>query len=66
VDTVDTVDTVDGVPQIRLWAGVFALDGSTGVRRAGTGALSEAVGLGSRLAAQLLADGADRLLGESA
>jgi hydroxymethylbilane synthase len=58
-------DTVDGVPRIRLSAGVFAADGSHAVRRSATGALSEAVGLGARVAAQLLADGADLLLGEN-
>jgi hydroxymethylbilane synthase len=60
------VDTSDGVPGIRLWAGVFAVDGSRAVRRTETGALSDAVGLGRRMAARLLADGADRLLGDNA
>jgi hydroxymethylbilane synthase len=51
--------------EIALTAAVFALDGSRAIRRSGTAALSDAAGLGSRLAAQLLTDGADHLLGEN-
>ncbi len=51
--------------EIDLWAAVFALDGSHAIRGRGIAALSDAGGLGARLAAQLLADGADSLLGES-
>jgi len=51
--------------EIRLTAAVFALDGSRAIRNRGTAALSDAAGLGSRLAAQLLTDGADLLLGEN-
>jgi hydroxymethylbilane synthase len=50
---------------IAMTAAVFAPDGSRGIRRRGTAALSDAAGLGSRLADQLLADGADELLGEN-
>jgi len=55
---------IDG--NIELWAAVFAPDGTSAVRRHGTGPPSDAVGLGSRLAAQMLANGADLLLGETA
>jgi hydroxymethylbilane synthase len=55
---------VDG--NVELWAAVFAPDGTRVIRHAGTGALSDAAGLGSRVAARLLADGADSLLGETA
>lgn len=52
--------------EITLTAAVFAPDGSRALRRRGTAALTDAVGLGTRLAAQLLSDGADQLLGEIA
>jgi len=52
--------------EITLTAAVFAPDGSRALRRRGTAALSDAAGLGTRLAAQLLTDGADRLLEEIA
>jgi len=51
---------------IEVWAAVFAPNGTRAIRRHGTGAPSDAAGLGTRLAAQLLADGADLLLGETA
>jgi hydroxymethylbilane synthase len=54
--------TVDGRPAIRLRAGVFAVDGSRAICRTKTGAPSDAIGLGERLATRLLADGADLLL----
>jgi hydroxymethylbilane synthase len=54
-----------GQSRIELWAAVFAPDGQHAIRRGGTAALSDAVGLGSRVAAQLLSDGADSLLGEN-
>ncbi len=56
--------TVEGSAVLTLWAGVFAVDGSQAIRRHSTGALSDAAEVGSRVAAQLLADGADLLLGE--
>jgi porphobilinogen deaminase len=52
--------------EVTLTAAVFAPDGSRTLRRRGTAALSDAAGLGARVAAQLLADGADRLLAEIA
>jgi hydroxymethylbilane synthase len=56
------MSTVDG--GLNLRAGVFAVDGSRAILRNGTGALSDAAEVGKRLAARLLADGADLLLGE--
>jgi hydroxymethylbilane synthase len=58
--------TVDITSRVRLWAAVFAPDGQHAIRRDGTAALSDAADLGSRVAAQLLSDGADSLLGETA
>jgi hydroxymethylbilane synthase len=55
---------VDG--NIQLLAAVFAPDGTRVIRHAGTAALSDAAGLGSRGHARMLADGADSLLGETA
>ncbi|HEY7222702.1 MAG TPA: hydroxymethylbilane synthase [Micromonosporaceae bacterium] len=61
----DVVDTVDGGLRVHVSAAVFAVDGTRAVRGRDTGPLSDAVGVGSRLAAQLLAAGADLLLGEN-
>ncbi len=66
VDSRDAiVEGAPGVARIQLWAAVFAPDGSHAIRRGGTAALSDAAGLGSRVAAQLLADGAGSLLEEA-
>lgn len=51
--------------EIALTAAVFAPDGSRAIRGRDTGALSDAAEVGLRLAAHLLADGADQLLGEN-
>lgn len=71
-DTVDGPSTPAGAPahgrrqsRIELWAAVFAPDGQHALRRGGTAAPSDAVGLGSRVAAQLLSDGANSLLGDN-
>ena len=68
--TVDssTVDssTVDGAVWLHLRGAVFEPGGAHAVRRDATGPLSDATGLGTRLAAQLLDEGADLLLGETA
>ncbi len=62
-----TVDSsVDGAAWLRLRGAVFEPGGGRAVRRDATGPLSDATGLGSRLAAQLLDEGADLLLGETA
>lgn len=48
--------------EIYLRGSVTALDGSDAVRRSATGALTDADGVGRRLAAGLLADGADTMM----
>jgi hydroxymethylbilane synthase len=57
--------TVDAQSRIELWAAVFAPDGRHAIRHRGTGAMSDATGLGTHVAARLLSDGADSLLGEN-
>ncbi len=52
-------------PEVFLRATVVAVDGSDAVRRSATGAITDAEGVGRRLAAELLADGADQLMGSS-
>jgi hydroxymethylbilane synthase len=59
----DVVD--DDGPQIFLRGSVTAVDGSAAVRLSGTGPLTDAEGVGRRLAAELLADGAAQLMMES-
>jgi hydroxymethylbilane synthase len=46
-----------------LRANVTALDGSDAVRLSATGPTTDAEGVGRRLAAELLAEGADQLMG---
>jgi hydroxymethylbilane synthase len=48
-----------------LRASVTAVDGSAAVRLSATGATTDADGVGRRLAADLLADGADQMMGSS-
>jgi hydroxymethylbilane synthase len=55
----------DAGPEVFLRATVVAVDGSDAVRRSATGATTDAEGVGRRLAAELLADGADQLMGSS-
>jgi hydroxymethylbilane synthase len=57
---------VDDEGHLHLRGAVFELDGSRALRRAATGPLSDATGIGARLAAELLAEGAASLMGESA
>ena len=59
-------DNVDGAREIYLRGAVFSLDGRRAIRLTGTGTLTDAAEVGSRLAAELLAEGADQLLGEHA
>jgi hydroxymethylbilane synthase len=54
----------DGL-EVFLRATVVAVDGSAAVRRSATGSTTDADGVGRRLAAELLADGADQLMGSS-
>jgi len=60
----DVVDSGDGL-ELFLRGSVTASDGSDAVRLSATGALTDAVGLGKRLAAELLAEGADTMMGSS-
>ena len=52
----------DSGPELFLRASVTALDGSDAVRQSATGSLTDADGVGRRLAAALLADGADQMM----
>jgi hydroxymethylbilane synthase len=51
-------------PELYLRAAVIAIDGSGSVRMSTTGPLVEADSLGRKLAAEMLAEGADGLMGE--
>jgi hydroxymethylbilane synthase len=51
--------------EIFLRGSVTALDGSDAVRLSATGPTTDAAGVGRRLAAELLADGADTMMGSS-
>jgi hydroxymethylbilane synthase len=53
----------DGGAEVFLRANVTALDGSDAVRLSATGPTTDAEGVGRRLAADLLAEGADQLMG---
>ncbi len=59
-------DNVDGAREIVLRGAVFEPDGRRAIRMTGIGTLTDAAEVGSRLAAELLAEGADQLLGEHA
>ena len=52
----------DDGPEVFLRASVTAVDGSAAVRQSATGAVTDAEGVGRRLAAGLLADGADQMM----
>jgi hydroxymethylbilane synthase len=60
----EIADGDDG-PEIFLRGSVTALDGSDAVRLSATGPTTDANGVGRRLAAELLADGADMMMGSS-
>jgi hydroxymethylbilane synthase len=55
----------DEGPEVFLRGSVTALDGSDAVRLSATGPTTDAAGVGRRLAAELLADGADTMMGSS-
>ena len=55
----------DAGPEVFLRGSVTAADGSDAVRLSATGPLTDADGIGRRLAAELLADGADTMMGSS-
>ncbi len=56
----------DSGPELFLRSSVTAVDGSDAVRLSATGPTTDADGVGRRLAADLLAEGADRLMGSTA
>jgi hydroxymethylbilane synthase len=58
----EIADGEDG-PEVFLRANVTAIDGSAAVRLSATGPTTDAEGVGRRLAADLLAEGADQLMG---
>jgi hydroxymethylbilane synthase len=60
----DTVGDVD-ILEIFLRGSVTAVDGSDAVRLSATGSTTDAAGVGRRLAAELIADGADTMMGSS-
>lgn len=55
----------DDGPEVFLRASVTALDGSDAVRLSATGSTTDADGVGRRLAAELIAEGADKMMGSS-
>jgi hydroxymethylbilane synthase len=56
----------DSGPEIFLRGSVTAVDGTDAVRLSATGPLADAEGIGRRLAAELIAAGADHLMGSTA
>ena len=56
----------DGTWEIHLRGAAISPDGRRAVRASGTGTLTDAAAVGSRLAAELLAEGAEHVLGEHA
>jgi hydroxymethylbilane synthase len=58
-------DGFSGQTQVFLRGSVTAVDGSDAVRLSATGATTNAEGVGRRLAADLLAEGADQMMGSS-
>jgi hydroxymethylbilane synthase len=51
--------------EVFLRGSVTALDGSDAVRQSATGPVTDAEGVGRRLAAELIADGADKMMGST-
>jgi hydroxymethylbilane synthase len=60
----EIVDGDDG-PEVFLRGSVTAVDGSDAVRLSATGPITDAQAVGRQLAAELLADGADKMMGNS-
>ncbi|MCW2496127.1 hydroxymethylbilane synthase [Jatrophihabitans sp.] len=58
-------DDGTGTTEVFLRGSVTAVDGSAAVRLSATGPTTDADGVGRRLAAELLAEGADQLMGSS-
>jgi len=59
----DVAETEEGEFEIYLRGGVFSKDGSFALRLSSTGTLTDAVEVGRRLAAEILAEGAETVLG---
>jgi hydroxymethylbilane synthase len=59
----DVSENSDGGDEIYLRGAVFSLDGAFALRLSGTGTITEAIEVGKQLAAELLAEGADHILG---
>jgi hydroxymethylbilane synthase len=59
----DVSETPDGAWEIYLRGAVLSVGGDNAVKLSGTGTLTDAAGVGTRLAAELLAEGADHILG---
>ncbi len=59
----DISESEDGDREIYLRGAVFSPDGAFALRLSGTGTITEASEVGKRLAAELLAEGADHILG---
>jgi hydroxymethylbilane synthase len=55
----------DDGPEVFLRGSVTAVDGTAAVRLSATGPTTDAAGVGRRLAAELIADGADTMMGSS-
>jgi hydroxymethylbilane synthase len=60
----DIAETDDGGWEIYLRGAVFSPDGNFAMRLSSTGTLTDATDVGVRLAAELLAEGADHVLGD--
>jgi hydroxymethylbilane synthase len=61
----ELVEGEDGVLEVFLRGSVTALDGSDAVRLSATGPIHDADGVGRRLAAELVAEGATTMMGSS-
>jgi hydroxymethylbilane synthase len=59
----DVAELEDGGREVYLRGAVFSPDGTFALRLSGTGTITEATEVGKRLAAELLAEGADHILG---
>jgi hydroxymethylbilane synthase len=58
-------DTASAGPEVFLRGSVTAVDGSAAVRLSATGPTTDAEEVGRRLAAELIAEGADTMMGSS-
>ena len=63
VTLLEQAEVVEGEDGNEIWvrAVALSLDGALAVRKSATGAPTDAVGVGTRLASEMLADGAARL-----